>query len=232
MQKPSIKKFGKLFWGLVLVLLWLGIGLLFYRTHGNLTVEELLRYQPENRLLAVLTMSALFLLKSVDFVMPSAVLYTMDGIMFSLPAAILVNLFGSFIMSLVPYLIGRTFGPDVLSWTSDRFPQLREKEKPGGKQQFSFSLLLRCCQLPISTVGLYAGAMQYSPGCYLAGSMLGLLPNMLPYTFLGYGAGELNNPVFFAALVLEGSVMAASLLYYRKSRKKKSPDLREPADSV
>ena len=74
-------------WAVCLVLLWGFAIFLFIRTHGDLSMQDLLRYQPESRPLAALAMCGLFLLKSVDFVLYSGLLYAMDGVMFPLPAA-------------------------------------------------------------------------------------------------------------------------------------------------
>ena len=222
MQKLKNKKIGKFLWGTVTVLLWVGVGVLFYRTNGALTAEELLRYQPENKGLAVLSMAALFLIKSVDFVLPSAALYTMDGIMFPLPAAMAVNILGIGIMSVVPYEIGRAFGPDVLAWLTEKYPRLRRVTEVRGRSPFVVTLLLRCFRVPINAVGLYAGAKEYRRVPYLLASLLGLFPSMVPYTLFGRGAGNLRSPVLVISVAAELAVTAGAVVYARVSAKKRA----------
>ena len=67
------------FWGICLVILWGCAIALFVRANGHLSVQELLRYQPENKVLAAFAMWGLFLLKSVDFVIYSGLLYAIDS---------------------------------------------------------------------------------------------------------------------------------------------------------
>jgi len=52
------------FWGICLVILWGCAIALFVRANGHLSVQELLRYQPKNKVLAAFAMWGLFLLKS------------------------------------------------------------------------------------------------------------------------------------------------------------------------
>ena len=67
---------------------WISLLILFLKNRGGLSVEDILRYQPESKTKAILIMQGLFALKSVDFLLHSGVLYAADGVMFSLPAAI------------------------------------------------------------------------------------------------------------------------------------------------
>lgn len=224
MQKLKNRKIAKLIWGAVAVLLWVGVGVLFYRTNGVLTAEELLRYQPENKGLAVLSMTALYLIKSVDFVLPAGALYTMDGIMFPLFAALGVNLLGMAIISIVPYEIGRAFGPDVLAWLAEKYPRLRRVTEVRGRSAFAVTLLLRCLRIPINYVGLYAGAKEYRRGPYLLASLLGLMPSMVPYTVFGLGAGNLRSPALAFSLAAELTIIAGAVVYARVSAKKRVSD--------
>lgn len=222
MQKLKNKRIGKLIWGAVTVLLWVGVGVLFYRTNGALTAEELLRYQPENKGLAVLSMAALYFIKSVDFVLPAGALYTMDGIMFPLPAAMAVNILGIGIMSVVPYEIGRAFGPDALAWLTEKYPRLRRVTQVRGRSLFVVTLLLRCFRIPINAVGLYAGAKEYRRAPYLLASLLGLMPSMVPYTLFGLGAGNLRSPALVISIAAELAVTAGAVVYARFSAKKRT----------
>jgi len=90
-MKPIIDARWKWIWGAVLAFAWTSVVVLFVKSNGNLSVQELLNYQPESTLLALLTMAGLFLLKSVDFLMHSGVLYAANGIMFPPPVALLLN---------------------------------------------------------------------------------------------------------------------------------------------
>ena len=90
----TIGKKEKWIWAAVLLFLWSAIGILLYRSSGSLTLQELLKYQPENKLLTFFVMCGLFLLKSVDFLLHFSILFAMSGILYPLPIALLINTLG------------------------------------------------------------------------------------------------------------------------------------------
>ena len=95
MKKQAVwTKKQKFIWGVILVAAWCLIGLIFYKTNGGLTVEQLVTYKPKNPVAAALAMLGLFALKSVDFIMHSGVLYAASGVMFPLPHALALNIVG------------------------------------------------------------------------------------------------------------------------------------------
>jgi uncharacterized membrane protein YdjX (TVP38/TMEM64 family) len=203
------------FWGICLVILWGCAIALFVRANGHLSVQELLRYQPENKVLAAFAMWGLFLLKSVDFVIYSGLLYAIDGILFPLPAALFVNLVGIVIISTVPYFVGKSLGSPILKRIEAKYPKFQEVEKKSGDNVFLLALLLRCVGLPYNLVGMYMGARKCRFLPYLLGSVLGLIPRMIPYTLMGSSAADSRSPVFLGAIAAELTLIAFALLLYR-----------------
>ncbi len=189
-------------WFLCLLALWSTVIFLFIRSNRNLGLEELLSFQPENRFFSVLVMLFLFLLKSVDLLIHSAVLYSLSGIMYRLPFALCINLAGIFILSAVPYFIGRSLGSKVVEAIHEKYPKLRMYNHMTELGSFTFAFLLRCLGLPIVVVGAYLGAKRVAFRPYLAASVLGLVLEMVPYTIFGDHALELGLssavPVVFA----------------------------------
>ena len=210
----------KLIWGLFLIIAWGAVLILFMRYHGDMTAKELANYKPENPFVACLMMLGLFTLKSVDFLMHSGVLYAADGIMFSLPVALLLNLVGIVITVTPSYFIGRLWGPSVLETLYRKYPKLRvfTEHKEGGS--LANAVLLRTVGLPIQIGSVYMGAANYRFGRFLAGSVLGLLPVMIPYTIMGESVGTRGSAAFIVALVIEGIACAASLVIYAVKAKR------------
>ena len=104
---------GKWLWCAAMLCVWATVIGIFIRNHGNLTVQQLLDYSPEEPVKAVFVMLGLFCLKSLDFVMHSGVLYAADGVMFPLPCALLLNMIGAAIICTAPYFVGRSLGTPV-----------------------------------------------------------------------------------------------------------------------
>ncbi len=196
----KIKTKWKWLWGVILLFAWSTVLLVFLKSNGNLSVNSILNYKPENTGLAILSMLGLFLLKSVDFLMHSGVLYAADGIMFPLPAAVMINLIGAAIMITPTYFIGRTLGEPVLAWIVDRHPKIQMIAKISEKGEFALSIVMRMIGLPLLPVGLYLGAVKCRFTNYLFGSLIGLFPLLLTYTIIGTSAGDVSSPVFWYAL--------------------------------
>ena len=224
-MKPIIDVRWKWIWGAVLAFAWTSVVVLFVKSNGNLSVQELLNYQPESTLLALLTMAGLFLLKSVDFLMHSGVLYAANGIMFPLPVALLLNTLGAAIMVTPTYWIGRTMGAPVLRYIAEKHPIIEKVSAISSKREWLTSLLLRACGLPLLPVGLYMGAVNSRYSSYLLGSLIGIFPLMAAYTIMGTSVGDLSSPVFWWALAFNILVcIAAIVILYFLLRKKKDTE--------
>ncbi len=202
----------KLIWGLCLIAAWCLIGLILYKSNGNLTVEQLVNYRPKNPVVAALAMLGLFLLKSVDFIMYSGVLYAASGILFPLPAAIALNIVGAAIMVTPVYFIGRSLGAPVLEALKRKYPKLNDfvSQPIGG--ELMLSLLLRSVGLSLHVGSLYLGAAQVCFDRYLLGSVLGLLPMIITDTVMGTSVHDPKSPAFVIALAAKLSISALSLL--------------------
>ncbi len=167
------------FWGICLVILWGCAIALFVRANGHLSVQELLRYQPENKVLAAFAM------------------------------------WGLVIISTVPYFVGKSLGSPILKRIEAKYPKFQEVEKKSGDNVFLLALLLRCVGLPYNLVGMYMGARKCRFLPYLLGSVLGLIPRMIPYTLMGSSAADFRSPVFLGAIAAELTLIAFALLLYR-----------------
>ena len=185
---------------------WISLLILFLKNRGGLSVEDILRYQPESKTKAILIMQGLFALKSVDFLLHSGVLYAADGVMFSLPAAIAINLLGAAVMVTPPFFIGRTIGQPMLDELSRQIAAIPEKS------ELAVNILLRTTGLPLLPAALYVGAAKGRYAPYLFGSLLGLLPTLIAYTVMGVGIGDRSSPVFWIAFGSLGCVNAASIV--------------------
>lgn len=214
MKPYQFGKKQKLLWGLFLLCAWGTVILIFSRHHGGFTAKELANYKPDNPLLSCLVMLGLFALKSVDFLMHSGVLYAASGIMFPLPAALLLNTVGIMISVTPTWFLGKIWGPPVIETLCQRYPKLRviaDDEKGGS---LAVAILLRTVGLPIQAGSMYMGAANYRFGRFLLGSVLGLLPIMIPYTVMGENAGKPGSLAFVIALATELLLHVVSVITF------------------
>ena len=202
----------KLFWGLFLVAAWSTVIVLFVRHQDGLSAQALASYQPERPFVSCLVMLGLFLLKSVDFLIHSGILYAAVGIMYPLPIALLLNLVGIVITVTPAYFMGRIWDPAVIDTLYEKYPRLRTFTQGTAGGSFMVAFLLRTVGLPIQVGSVYMGAANYRFGRFLSGSVLGLLPIMVPYTIMGENAGKPGSPAFVVALSIEVLTVIVSLL--------------------
>ena len=103
---------------------WVGIILFAFLHRSDFTLDGILSYTPENRLLAFVALMALYALKSLTVVFYAGALYAAGGVLFSLPAAIFTGLCGTLVMALIPYLLARRLGAARADELRDTYPQL------------------------------------------------------------------------------------------------------------
>ena len=211
-MKYKIDRKWKWLWGCMLGAAWISLLILLLKNRGGLSVEDILRCQPESKGKVILVMLGLFTLKSVDFLLHSGVLYAADGVMFSLPTAIAINLLGAAVMVTPLFFIGRTMGGPMLNELTEKHPKIRQIAEIPEKSELVVNILLRTTGLPLLPVALYVGAAKGRYAPYLFGSLLGLLPTLVAYTVMGVGIGDRSSPVFWIAFGSLRCVNAASIV--------------------
>ena len=216
----KINKKWKYVWGAALVIVWACIIGFFVKSNGVLSLEMILNYKPRSMPLAALEMLGLFLLKSVDFIMYSPILYAASGIMFPLPMALCLNATGIVVMLTIPYFAGRVLGTPIADRLLEKYPKLQEARKIRDGGEVILAVLMRAIGLPLHVVSIYMGATGYDYGGFLLGSLLGLLPEMIAFTVMGMSASDVSSPAFRIALAAKLTISALSIVIYAMLRKK------------
>jgi len=211
----------KILWGVLLAAAWAAVALILIRSGGHLTIEQLLAYKPKNPFVAVLAMLGLFALKSVDFLMHSGVLYAADGVMFPLAGALALNVLGALIMTIPGYCIGHSLGGPAVSYVEARYPRIRALAEAAAGSELTTSLVLRVVGVPTLAASVLLGARRYRLRPYLLGSLLGQMPLLLVYTFMGRMASDVSSPYFWAAFGCNALILLAALLISALLRRKK-----------
>lgn len=221
-----MKKSRQRLWQLLLILIWGGIIVLCICFRKDITPEHILRFTPENPVLAALAMLCLFALKSVSIVIYSGILYTVSGLLFPLPGAILVNLAGTVVMVSIPYAIGRKMGGPAVEYILNKYPKFGTLRNFRRNNEFIFSYLIRMVgRLPSDVVSLYMGAIGVSVRWYLLGSFLGMLPHTVTFSVMGTNLDDISSPAFILSACAEIAILLGSLLawYLIRRRKKEQP---------
>lgn len=210
-------------WRLAVLGIWIGIVILCIWNREKFSVDGVLHYTPENRLLAAFFMMLLFALKSMSVFLYSGILYIADGILFPLPAAIALNLLGTVIMVSLPYWIGRRTGQESVERIAARYPKAERLRHIQSDHEFFVSFGARIINvLPSDILSLYMGANKIHYGRYLLGSVLGMLSPVITFPIMGDSITRPLSPQFLVSLGVQAMITVFSIggyyLYWKKKR--------------
>ena len=158
---------------------------------------------------------ALFAVKSVMAFIPFSVLFISSGMVFSAPVAMGVSILGFALLISVKFLWGKKFGGGnahklaVKSKSITRFMDLKGK---GNKWML---VVLRFVPfVPVGTVSRAYGAteMKYLP--FVGLSVLGFLPRVVLWSFVGSNIFDPFTPTFMAPIIVLLIISGISLLIW------------------
>ena len=158
---------------------------------------------------------ALFAVKSVVAFIPFSVLFISSGMVFSAPVAMAVSVLGFALLISVKFLWGKKFGGGnahklaVKSKSITRFMDLKGK---GNKWML---VVLRFVPfVPVGTVSRAYGAteMKYLP--FVGLSVLGFLPRVVLWSFVGSNIFDPFTPTFMAPIIVLLIISGISLLIW------------------
>ena len=202
--------------GLAGALSWL---LLSGRT---ITAEDILNYTPAEPLLAALFLWLAFALKSLSMVFPVLLLFAVSGQLFPLPVALAVNTVGIAVTLTVPYLLGRASELDLSDKLLAKYPKLHELRRVRETSSFFLSFIARAVGiLACDVVSLYFGSTRLDYPSYIAGGVLGFMPDLICATILGQQAERWDSPGFWITLAVNILACVGSVFLYRWYKRKK-----------
>lgn len=185
----------------------------------GITVQDVLRYTPKSHVLAGAVLILAYGVKSLTVFFPVMVLYLSAGILFPAPVALGVNLAGLGLMVSLPYLLGKWLGAGRVAKLERRYPKMKKLGEFGSKNELYLSFFTRAINvLPGDLVSLFLGAsgIRYRP--FLIGSLLGLIPVMIPTTLMGDSLDNPLSPKFWLSVVAVAAVSFGSMLLCRRQQ--------------
>ena len=194
---------------------WIVLVIFCLKKRDQITVDGIVRLSPANSFLAAMMMLCLFALKSITVVVWGALLYAASALLFPLPWALIVNLAGTLIMAGLPYYIGTRIDAKKLRARIDSHPHSALLSSLRDQHGLSFSFLSRMIALvPGDLLGMYCGAVRVRFSEYMLGSLLGMLPNMLTFTWMGGYIADPTSPQFLFSAALQVVLSVASVVLY------------------
>ena len=194
---------------------WIVLLIFCLKNRDQITVDGIVRLSPANSFLAAMMMLCLFALKSITVVVWGALLYAASALLFPLPWALIVNLAGTLIMAVLPYYIGTRIDAKKLHARIDSHPHAALLSSLRNQNGLSFSFLSRMIALvPGDLLGMYCGAVRVRFSEYMLGSLLGMLPSLLTFTWMGGYIADPTSPQFLFSAALQVVLSVASVVLY------------------
>ena len=195
----------------LVISLWVMVMLVALCLHDRISLSALLSYTPSDPYLAAVVMLLMFALKTLSVFFYSGALFLANGTLFSLPAAIAMNIAGALVMIFEGYFFGNKLAGAQLQDLEGKYPKLRGIVRLKTERPFVFVLLLRLLKIMNYDIGsMYLGAARVKLPQYVAGSLLGILPDVVLYAMIGRGLGDLNlSRTAFAAIAYIGLSVAS-----------------------
>jgi len=159
----------------------------------------------------------LYLLKSVSFGLPFALLYIGVGSIYPLGAALVINLIGIAVNMQIPYFVGRRSGEALVEKITKKFPRVRKLEEFSSQSACFFSFMVKFIgKIPHEITNALLGSLSVPYIPYMTGGLLGLMPTMVTTTLVGSSLREPGSPMFLISLGMVILLTAVSLILYRR----------------
>ena len=193
------------------------------KTGQPLSVNTILRYTPENAILAAGILLLLFALKSLTVVFPLSILYLASGILFQPIVAVLINMTGLAITITIPYWLGRYSGKETIQEIRRKYPKASMVAKYQETNTFFACFITRIVGfLPGDIVSIYFGACDTTYGSYLVAGIAGSMLSIITTTLLGEKINDPFSAEFMIVLLCRILISAGAIIInYQLNRKKK-----------
>ena len=215
MQNSKLKILILIFWaGLIIVTAYgyFSADLTFEEIYG--TAQELLQ---RSGLWAPALYIILYSFRSLVF-FPASLLTIIAGMLFGPWYGLLYTLIGENISANISYIVGRHLMSDMGAFIFRKNKLLSRIINQIQGNGFIAVFLMRLAYLPFDLVGYSSGAFKIKQKDFALGTLLGTVPGLTAYTFLGSSIIDINYFVI-GAVVLLASLSGAAILkiYFMKA---------------
>ena len=202
----------------------------WYAVHNDLTpvgaLRELLAFVADQPVYGPLIFVALYTIRPLVF-FSAGLLSIGAGLLFGPLLGVLLTIVGANLGASLAYLIGRSFGRDLLPGArSDDAGALQRYARGMRENSFMTVLTLRFLFVPYDLVNYTAGLLRVSYPAFLLATVLGSLPGTVSFVLFGASSGgDLTSPSLDArVLIASGVIFAGSLLLSRFLKRREARD--------
>lgn len=187
----------------------------------GLEVSDILEYSPESPLLAVLILLGIYCLKAVVVFIPVIILYVSTGIMFPTGWAIALTYFCLLCEMNIGYFIGKRLGSEKVAALMERNNRARQLLSYHENNNSTACFIARILPLPFDLVNMFFGATGTRYPQFIAFSLLGLTPGMIPYVLMGNAASNPLSKEFLVPFAICGIITVCAFVFCQRWQKEK-----------
>lgn len=155
----------------------------------------------------------LFAIKSFIPIYPTSTVCFLTGIVLPMYLAVPVNILGFAILLSIRYFFGRRFGAGNAWKVISKWGRLRNLIQKGGKGNTALLIALRLVPgVPINTISAVYGSFDFGYPKYLLLSIVGFMPRLLSFTFVGRNVFDPLSPGFLVPLMVISFVSGVAAL--------------------
>lgn len=225
LKKKRKQKKILLFGGLILIALSLAIGILLF----SLQFEELWRWYAaiqkqlldlEQRIASIeqswefiLAVLALFAIKSFIPIYPISTVCFLTGVMLPMYFSVPVNVLGFCVLTSIRYFAGKRFGAGSAWKMISKNERLRNLIRSDGTG--NPVLLIALCLvpgMPINSISGIYGSFNFGYWRFILLSVIGFMPRLISYTFVGRNVFDPLSPGFLVPIMLLAFFSGISML--------------------
>lgn len=159
--------------------------LLLTRT-GNVTLDSIIENASGNPKKSILSLLALFAVKSLTIIIPLPSLYIASGVLFKPIKALLISYIGLAITLTIPFILGRWSGAEEMTYIKNKYPKIEKLIEIQERNEFLASFIIRLIGwFPCDILSFYFGACKTNYIKYITSSLLGASIGVVTNTLLG-----------------------------------------------
>lgn len=159
--------------------------LLLTRT-GNVTLDSIIENASGNPKKSILSLLALFAVKSLTIIIPLPSLYIASGVLFKPIKALLISYIGLAITLTIPFILGRWSGAEEMAYIKNKYPKIEKLIEIQDRNEFLASFIIRLIGwFPCDILSFYFGACKTNYIKYITSSLLGASIGVVTNTLLG-----------------------------------------------
>lgn len=211
--------------GLILILIGIAAAVLLYL----LRFEQLWRWYEvikaelalletqiahlDDKWLFVAAIFLLFAVKSFFPIYPTSTVCFLTGAMLPMYISVPINVIGFCILLTIRYWAGRYFGAGGAWWLIRKNERLRRLIEQDGSGNSSLLVILRLIPvMPVNSISGIYGSLRFDYGRFIVLSVIGYMPQIISYTFVGRNVYDPLSPEFIVPIMILAFVSGISLV--------------------